>query len=113
MSEKKERADVESGKRIYVNLDSGVVRKIDALKALCNISRDDVVTNGINDLYTKKIHSLAKDEGIVQETPSIEIRREMFNENQASEFDNICTTLGIRDTSINSIVLKIQNFHSK
>lgn len=103
-----------SSKRAHLKLESDTMRKLKALMALKDTSRDDVVSEAINDLYKKNIELLAIQEGIVEKSPRIEIKQEFFDQERYSTvFDDMCKEIGVRDGSATAIVLEIRKFHTK
>lgn len=110
MSSVKTQTSEESVKRLHLNCGLDVIRKINTLKALTGMSRDKIAEDAIRDIFTKHIAKIAAEEGIIEDTPTIEIKREHFDkEAHPTVFDDICNSLGLKRGEINSVVLEIKS----
>lgn len=101
-------------KRVGFKCDTEVNGKIETLKVLLGVTRDELLVNLINTKFKETIAKVAFKEGLVENDPNqsnseIIIDKAEFCE--SGTFDKICTQLGITNEggSKSSIKLEVKN----
>lgn len=100
-------------KRISFKCDGDVNGKIESLKALLGVKRDELLMEMINARFKEVITNIAQDEGILQDNTAFFLNRDDFkNESSANAFDEICTSVNLKaagdDKKINKIKIEIK-----
>ncbi|TKB09591.1 hypothetical protein [Desulforhopalus sp. IMCC35007] len=102
-------------KRVHFSCDEDVHDKLESLKHLQGLKRDEILSDAINDRFKQVIAGLAAKEGLIQKSSVIELKRaDYVASNTVTVFDEICESLNLKGedgltSSISTITLEIKN----
>ena len=103
-----------SAKRVHFSCDEDVYDKLESLRHLQGLKREEILADAITDRFKEVIAGIATKEGLIERTPIIELKRSYFAATDTSNlFDEICESLNLkgedgRASSLESIRLEIK-----
>jgi hypothetical protein len=102
-------------KRVHFSCDEDVYDKLESLKHLQGLKREEILADAINNRFKDVIAGIAAKEGLIEKMPVVVLKRAYFEgSSNANLFNEICEILNLkgedgRVSSIETIKLEIKN----
>lgn len=93
-------------KRVHFSCDEGVYDKLESLRHLLGVKREEIIEQAILDRFREVIANIAAAEGLLEKSPVVELKRGDFDTSRTPNvFDELCDKLGLKadDGSVASI----------